>query len=65
MSLIQILCQYFFCPAIACLLCTSAAYDNQMNSMMLTMEANTMNPDQTAPKGSILFAGGSELEWLT
>ena len=33
--------------------------------MMLTMEANTMNPDQTAPKGSILFAGGSELEWLT
>ena len=28
----------------------------QMHSRLISTEANTMNPDQTAPTGSILFA---------
>ena len=33
---------------------TSAAYNIQMHfRLLLIMEANTMSPDQTAPKGAV------------
>ena len=41
-----------YCPEECCLLCSSAANIQVHLRLDFIMETNSMNPDQTAPKGA-------------